>query len=1101
MKFEDVVATILKEFDSVGQPVQKTLTASDRSVTIKATELGEYLLTYQVVAAEGEKKLVLGAGGLPMRVEPPVSLAVNSFELEHGKRRFDVDFTTLPTLAQVKKVALTVAPASGGKPVAAETMDAGKGFAQFELKSKDWPAAQYVAKAEVLNGTPKALGSAEAKFEKQEPPDWHTKPEGYEPEVPKPWTPVKANVSGKMTATVETLGRTYTFAGPLPVSVLSTPSPLSKAEPPRKPVELLSGPIKLVVTAGGNAVNLDLKELKLESKKPSEIVLASRQESGGLVLKAKTKVEFDGMIRVDFSLADARADLIHTPLQRGGSGQGKGGNRFSGFGSGGKTAEVVGVHGAADTTPLKRGVNEREAPAAAPVFKIEKLDLIIPYDGKVAEMMSTYRKAPGPGTLLNRYIGKVPTNTWKNAVFYTHFLGNSKVGMEWFCDSMKGWRVKKPDEAVEVARVGDQVIATYHMVDHEVTLDKPIEIYFGLIATPTKPVPLGADILRFDQQAYLPSLPGDQLEGGKIATQEDTDRWIKRMQYARVKVNLMFGWAWTGVEWFQQPVRRNPELMAKLKKQFDIVHQTGAKMCPWGSWFCIPTSLPEWDLWGAEMVVQPMRSDLGKSFTACYNSPFTDFLVANFAANARDVGIDGMRHDTIAPQVECSSEYHGCGWRDHTGKLWPSQNLFATREYFKRLYRVFHGGVRNDGVCYFPLAGPPINCLDSFVDIHEIGEGNFERAATLKEGYPQEDVRVRHTGTAYGFVTSSNLKGHPLHAVERMAALFVAGSNPRLAFAGNPAYVYRGYQHIYQRTPNVVETWNAWEWIDVGNTSIWKPYWENADTLTLTAPGTPEIYGSFYYIPGKRILLIVTNYEQEPLAGLVARLDLKKLGFKGNEKLYGEDAVTQEFVEVKDGAVTLDLLSQRYRMLKISADKPKLHPDNFDGNMFTVGGIEEDKSLPAVIVTPPGQTEPFLKRDETIKHGGAASLRMEKTKPVGNGYAEFAPCSVAPGWHVLTGFVRLDANLSPTMEGTNPRPDYTFMNVAVSGEGVQYDPPAEFCYQPNAFQIAERTPGWLRFAIPFQAGEQTKQVKVSVAMHGVGVAHVDDLEIRPITKP
>src|SRR5262249_41570518 len=158
-----------------------------------------------------------------------------------------------------------------------------------------------------------------------------------------------------------------------------------------------------------------------------------------------------------------------------------------------------------------------------------------------------------------------------------------QVGMEWFCDSMKGWRVKKPDEAVEVSHVGNKVIATYHMVDHEITLDKPVEITFGLIATPTKPVPLGADILRFDQQAYVPPLPGDKDKYGKESTQADTDAWIRRAQYTKLKVNLMFGWAWSGVEWFQYPVAARPELRDRLKKQFDIVHSTGAKMCPWGS--------------------------------------------------------------------------------------------------------------------------------------------------------------------------------------------------------------------------------------------------------------------------------------------------------------------------------------------------------------------------------------------------------------------------------------------------------------------------------------------------------------------------------------
>jgi hypothetical protein len=351
MKFEDVVATILKEFEPVGAPIQKKLSASDKSVAIKATELGEYLLTYQVVATDGEQKLVLAAGGLPMRVEPPVQLAVNSFELEHGKRRFDVDFSMLPELAQVKKVALTVAPVAGGKPVATETTEAAKGFAQFELKSKDWPAAQYLAKAEVLNGT-KVLGSAQAQFEKRPVPDWYTKPEGFEPEVPAPWKPVRVSGGGKK---IEVLGREYKFKGlPVPASVVSTPARLSQAEPPRKPIELLAAPIELVVTAGGKKLAWRTQQFQVESKKPSEIVLASVNEADGLALKAKTKVEFDGMIRVDFSLEPTKTVLINTLLQRGGSGRAKERNRFSGLGSGQKTAEAVGVRGTTATSAKSR---------------------------------------------------------------------------------------------------------------------------------------------------------------------------------------------------------------------------------------------------------------------------------------------------------------------------------------------------------------------------------------------------------------------------------------------------------------------------------------------------------------------------------------------------------------------------------------------------------------------------------------------------------------------------------------------------------------------------------------------------------------------------
>ncbi|MBI2190438.1 MAG: hypothetical protein HYU36_00465 [Planctomycetes bacterium] len=1048
MSFDAVADAILKEFEPVGEPVRKQLSASgERSLRIRAADLGEYLLSYQLVAGQGDARGVLGAGALPFRVEPPVSVSVHSFDLRQGMRRFDVDFSTFGDVSKVEQVRLTVSGAAGGKPVASETLEAGKGFTRADLPSKRWPPQRYAVVAEVADASGKLLGSARTEFEKRPTPDWFLKPEGLKPEVPPPWTPVRARVSKvkPRTATIDVIGREYRFAGlPVPASILSTPIPLSMAEPVQKPVPILAAPIELAVSAGGKRLPWETKSFRIDSRRPSEVVLSSENRAEGLVLKARTKVEFDGMMRVDFSLES-------------------------------------------EGQPVR----------------IEKLDLLIPYRAEVAELMSTYRKAPGPGTLLDRFLGQVPKQPWKYAVFYTHFMGNNRVGLEWFCDSLKGWRLKKPDQAVEVAREADRVHLTFHLVDHEVLLERPIEISFGLIATPTKPMPLGPDILRFDQQAYMPPVIGQKKKGGEPATQADLDLWIRRMRYARVKVNLSFWNNWTGVDWFQYRVRERPELMAERKKQFDICRSVGQKVCPWGSWYCLPTSIPEWDFWGAEMVVQPMRADLGKSFTACYNSPFTDFLVGNFAANARDVGLDGMRHDTIAPPVECNSELHGCGWRDAHGNLWPSQNLFATREYFKRLYRLFHGGVRQNGVCYFPLAGPPINAIDSFVDIHEVGEGSFEHGKTLKEGYPPDDVRVRMVGTAYGFVTSNNLKGAPLHPVERCAALLVAGANPRFAFAGNPVGEYRGYQRIYQKTPNVVAIWNAWEWIDLGNTALWHPYWENTDRLSIESPRLtsgqpPEVYGSFYVIPGRRILLIVTNYESEPLVGLVARLDLKKLGFDPGTELYGDDAVTQEFVEVRDGCVTLDLFPQRYRLIRIAAEKPIYHPEHLGENLFLAGAFEGD-AVPAAVSAPPGQPEAFLTRETTVRRSGSACLKLEKTQPTGSGIAEFPPCAVRPGDFLFSGAVRLDSDLSPTLEaGIHPRPDYTFVSVGVTGEGLETDPPAEFSYQPNVFQISERTPGWSRFVIPFRATESAKSVKVGLTFYGVGTAYVDDLEIRPL---
>ncbi len=511
------------------------------------------------------------------------------------------------------------------------------------------------------------------------------------------------------------------------------------------------------------------------------------------------------------------------------------------------------------------------------------------------------------------------------------------------------------------------------------------------------------------------------------------------------------------------------------------------------------TKIPEWDLWGAELIKMPYEGSLYQTVYGCYNSPYTDFVVGTFVKNVKLVGLNGVRHDTIAPQPACESDVHGCGWKDDTGKKWPSLNLFATREFFKRMYRETHGGAVKDGFVCYPVAGPPINAFDAVSDIHHIGEGSFEKAHTLKEGYSPEDVRIRMVGTQYGYVSQNNLKGTPITPVERVAALIVHGAEPRLMGSGLPSSYFRGYQKGNGHNPNTKDVWEAWKWIDRGRTSLWRPYWENADTLTVTGPDKAEIYGSYYYIPGEKVLLIVTNYEPAPLADIEARLDLKKLGFGADDKLFAEDAITSEPVALKDGAVKLGIFSQRFRMVKISREIPRYNADRLGPNLLAGGGFESWPEGFQVAAPLTEQGEPYAAKDTTVFHSGIASLRLTKLgTELKAGQVYSVPCAVEKGRYLLSGYLRLDADLKAPLEGANPRPDYNHVTIGLNGPGLVTDPPREFSMWGGSYPIGERTPGWQKFMIPFDATEETKTVSIQLVQFGGGTAWLDDLQLQKV---
>ena len=56
------------------------------------------------------------------------------------------------------------------------------------------------------------------------------------------------------------------------------------------------------------------------------------------------------------------------------------------------------------------------------------------------------------------------------------------------------------------------------------------------------------------------------------------------------------------------------------------------------------------------------------------------------------------------------------------------------------------------------------------------------------------------------------------------------------------------------------------------------------------------VMASLWHQPGKKVLLVVGNYETEPFDDLEVKLNLGRLGLKG--EVYGEDAITLEPVAI-----------------------------------------------------------------------------------------------------------------------------------------------------------------------------------------------------------
>jgi len=528
---------------------------------------------------------------------------------------------------------------------------------------------------------------------------------------------------------------------------------------------------------------------------------------------------------------------------------------------------------------------------------IDDLHLNIPFKTEHAQLLQNYRQAPGPSVRVGRFHGLIPDEGYSSPPFFTTWIGTDHYGLEFSCESSRGWSMAEPATAMRVTRDGSTTTLRVGFISRPIQLspDEPRTIRFGLVATPTKTLLPHVRNARFYDDVAVLLLPYD----------------------------------WSGFPAWHPPMT-DEKRIAEKKQWIDKYHnERRQKVLVNGGW-AVSTQDPTNQPWIHEMFRAPMMNvsySGARQFAYCWHSPYGRFIANSFAHNARLLGFDGIRFDTVTPGYTCQSVAHGCAWTDDDGNVWPRYQIFGQREVWKKIYRAFHGGVIKEGIVYTPNASGPIMAVHSFSDHHEIGEGFYQKAPNLKKGYPPDMVRAIMTGDPYGFVTASNLKMGPLFYNERIGALLVNGAEPRFLD-------YRHWSNHYGRHgAPAISIWEAWDWIDRYN-AHWLGWWENQQLISVDSKDN-EIYASLYLRDEpKRVLLIVTNYEQKPLGKLPVKLNLQKLGFTG--PVFAEDAVKHMPIAVDAaGSMTLDLFPQRYRLVMISQDKPRYREQLLSDNLLT----------------------------------------------------------------------------------------------------------------------------------------------------------------------
>lgn len=435
--------------------------APHRRTTLRtmAADPGTYLLQFRV--ARGEE--VLAGGVFPYVMAPAIQLVVTPYHLSPGVVEARAIFGKAKEWDKGAKARFSLAKKQGDKElVRVEREFDGTREVAVQLPTRDLPPGGYLATLDLIGADGKPAGSLSSSFQKLPVPGWFSHPAGLTPSVPYPWKPIQQD------------GAKLSFLmGDYQVGSLGLPAQANVASVhDAKRVPLFGGPVTLAGSVGGKEIAWAANAPKVTHKAEDRVDFEGEGTFGGLVVRAKTEFEYDGMAKVTLRLAPS----------------------------------------------------EGQKPA------IDRLTLEFPLREEAATLYQRSPRYDGMGEFL--VAGAVPKQGLRHPFVFSVWLGDEERGLRWFAENMRGWKLaeKFQGEALEVVRDGAVSRLRVHLVRDEkpFVLQKEREIVFGYMFTPARTLPV-----RPLKHGFIADMP--QLPSTKGSLINSVEPWFMAWDYQGVQ--------------------------------------------------------------------------------------------------------------------------------------------------------------------------------------------------------------------------------------------------------------------------------------------------------------------------------------------------------------------------------------------------------------------------------------------------------------------------------------------------------------------------------------------------------------------------------------
>ncbi|MEI6424402.1 MAG: hypothetical protein WCP55_19450, partial [Lentisphaerota bacterium] len=364
-----------------------------------------------------------------------------------------------------------------------------------------------------------------------------------------------------------------------------------------------------------------------------------------------------------------------------------------------------------------------------------------------------------------------------------------------------------------------------------------------------------------------------------------------------------------------------PEVAELSKRRIEMAHRYGQKIIAYGPWY-LCRKATDYPVFGREMWAEPFRDMSCFGTGHCWRSPFADLFVWLQVQRVRDLGIDGFRSDGSTDPLICSSLEHTsygsqCGWLDDNGKLQGSFGIFSTREALKRLWRIFHGGERTDGICAHG-SGLGYDALYNHIDITIDSEGSETFTTKALKDKPLDYWRASKLWRPHGLQSIYGGKLIHLGMDSRHAIAVIHDLLPRSSPSISSRIQALDYAYSRQGEGIVQVVWALRQWIGAKDLRTrFYGYWENQGWVNT---GSEDLPVGVYLMEGRKAALVIGNMSRK---SEMAAVTLKKAKFHfGDNPWYALDPATGVRYEVKDNGdsvkLTIPVGAESFRMVMLS---------------------------------------------------------------------------------------------------------------------------------------------------------------------------------------